>query len=145
MVIIRAMQERDVQTAAELEEEIFSQPWSRQGFLESLRLEHTVFLVAEEEGALSGYAGMYFAVDEGEIVNVAVAPGRRGRGIGTMLMREMKRAAKERKLTTIVLEVRVSNVPAIRLYEKNGFERCGIRKDFYEFPREDAYIMRCGQ
>ena len=145
MVMIRAMREEDVDAAAKLEAEIFSQPWSRQGFYESLCLENTVFLVAEEEGELSGYAGMYTAIDEGEIVNVAVAPGKRGRGIGMMLIQKMKSVAEAGNITKIVLEVRVSNRAAIRLYEKNGFISCGLRRDFYEFPREDAYIMIYGQ
>lgn len=143
--MIRAMRKKDVDAAAKLEARIFSQPWSRQGFLDSLCLENTVFLVAEEEGELSGYIGMYTAVDEGEIVNVAVAPEKRGRGIGMMLMQKMKRAAQEGNIKRIVLEVRVSNQAAIRLYEKNGFISCGVRKNFYELPREDACIMIYGQ
>lgn len=145
MVIIREMQENDVGMVAELESRIFSQPWSSRAFLESLRLGNTVYLTAGEEGKLLGYAGMYTAMDEGEIVNVAVAPEKRGCGIGAMLIRELKRAAEARRIERIVLEVRVSNRTAIHLYEKAGFICCGIRKDFYEFPREDAYIMIYGQ
>lgn len=145
MIAVREMQPDDVQAAAELEKEIFSQPWSRQGFLDALQLENTVFLVAEEAGELLGYIGMYCALDEGEITNVAVAPQQRCRGIGGNLMEEIKKAALMRGLSSIVLEVRVSNHEAIRLYERNGFVNLGIRKGFYEMPKEDAYIMRYGQ
>lgn len=145
MIEIRAMQVEDTEVVAKLEKEIFSQPWSRQGFIDSLNMGNTVFLVAEEEKRILGYIGMYVAVDEGEITNVAVAADARCRGVGGMLVDAMKAEAKQRKLERIVLEVRVSNQSAIRLYEQKGFQNCGVRKGFYDFPKEDAYIMIYGQ
>lgn len=145
MITIRAMRESDVKAAAGLEKEIFSQPWSEQGFMDALQLDNTVFLVAEEKEKLAGYIGMYISLDEGEITNVAVAPAQRHRGIGGLLMKEMKKEAHQRAISRIVLEVRVSNDSAIRLYERNGFVNLGIRRGFYEMPKEDAYIMSCGQ
>ena len=108
-------------------------------------LGNTIFLVAEEEGRILGYIGMYLAMDEGEITNVAVMKQERQRGIGGMLLKEIKKEAERRAIARIVLEVRVSNASAIRLYEKEGFQNCGVRKNFYELPREDAYIMIYGQ
>lgn len=143
MSIIRSMRAEDATKVASLEAEIFSQPWSENAFLDSLRLLDTIFLVAEESGVIQGYIGMYLAVDEGEITNVAVDPACRRRGIGEGLLTEMKKRAADHKIARIVLEVRVSNEGAIRLYEKQGFSSVGIRRGFYEFPREDARIMVC--
>lgn len=145
MVTIRSMTSSDVDAVAKLEASIFSQPWSRQGFLDALRMEHAVFLVAQDEEEVVGYIGMYCSLDEGEITNVAVDSRKRCMGIGGMLIAAMKQEATQRGIAQIVLEVRVSNESAIHLYEKNGFVNQGIRKGFYELPKEDAYIMICGQ
>lgn len=145
MIAIRAMQAEDAEEVAVIESRTFSQPWSKQGFLDSLALEHAVFLVAEEDNRVLGYIGMYVSLDEGEITNVAVDSDARRRGIGAMLVEAMKKEAGLRGVTQIVLEVRVSNESAIRLYERNGFVNQGIRKGFYDMPKEDAYIMLYGQ
>ncbi len=145
MIAIRTMCPADVEAVAEIEERAFSQPWSRQGFLDALQLEGTIFLVAEENERILGYIGMYSAFEEGEITNVAVDVPARCHGIGGMLISEAKNKARQRGLSRIVLEVRVSNESAIRLYEKNGFVNQGLRKGFYDFPKEDAYIMIYGQ
>ena len=139
------MIEADCKKAAELEKETFSQPWSEQGFLDALARKENIFLIAEEEGELYGYLGMYQSLDEGEITNVAVRAEKRNAGIGFLLMQEAIKAAKEQGISQIVLEVRVSNVSAIHLYEKCGFVNCGVRKGFYDFPKEDAYIMLYNQ
>ena len=78
MITVRAMQVKDAEQVSELERAIFSQPWSYQGFVDSLSLPNTVFLVAEENNKILGYIGMYLSIDEGEITNVAVAPEMRG-------------------------------------------------------------------
>lgn len=145
MISIRTMEERDTEAVAELEAQIFSKPWSRKGFLDALHMEGTVFLVAEEDSKIAGYIGMYTAPPEGEITNVAVAPQMRCRGIGKSLIDGIKSEAKKHAVSSIILEVRVSNENAIRLYEKNGFTKQGVRKGFYELPKEDAYIMLYGQ
>lgn len=117
----------------------------RTGFFDALALSDTVFLVAEEENRILGYIGMYLSVDEGEITNVAVDPGARRLGVGQALLLQMKREARQRAVGRLVLEVRVSNASAIALYEKNGFSVAGVRKGFYERPKEDAYIMICSR
>ena len=141
MIQIREMQVKDADAAAAIEQQIFSQPWSRQGFLDAVNLANTVFLVAEENNRIVGYIGMYVAMEEGEITNVAVAPVERCHGIGGMLIAELLKIAENKGIARIVLEVRVSNDSAIRLYERNGFVQCGVRRGFYEFPKEDAYVM----
>lgn len=135
------MTKEDCAQVAELEKKIFSQPWSEQGFCDAIDMEQNIFLVAEEAGEVWGYIGMYQSLDEGEITNVAVAPEQRNTGIGWMLMQEALEKAKQQGIVQIVLEVRVSNASAIHLYEKCGFVSCGIRKGFYDFPKEDACIM----
>lgn len=145
MIAIRTMRPADVEAVAEIEERTFSQPWSKQGFLDALGIEGTIFLVAEENERILGYIGMYSAFEEGEITNVAVDVPARCRGVGGMLISEAKNKAGQCGLSRIVLEVRVSNANAIRLYEKHGFVNQGVRRGFYDFPKEDAYIMIYGQ
>ena len=138
---IRLMKEEDVPQVAAIEREAISPPWSEQSCLESLVLPHTLFLVAETEGEISGYCCCYRSLEEGEITNVAVRRKLRGRGIGEALLRELFRIGASEGIEAYTLEVRVSNETAIRLYGKLGFESAGIRKNFYEKPREDACIM----
>ena len=142
-MIIRTMQKGDVAAVAALEAQIFSMPWSAAGFADTLPREDVIFLVAYEQDELLGYVGIYYTLDEGEITNVAVAPAARRRGIARALLTELKQQLACRNVTQIVLEVRVSNEPAIRLYEQMGFSVLGVRKNFYEKPAEDAYIMVC--
>ncbi len=142
-MIIRTMQKGDVAAVAALEAQIFSMPWSAAGFADTLLRKDVIFLVAYEQDELLGYVGIYCTLDEGEITNVAVAPAARRRGIARALLTELKRQLACRNVAQIVLEVRVSNEPAIRLYEKLGFSVLGVRKNFYEKPTEDAYIMVC--
>ncbi len=142
-MIIRTMQKGDVAAVAALEAQIFPMPWSAAGFADTLPREDVIFLVAYEQDELLGYVGIYCALDEGEITNVAVAPAARRRGIARALLTELKQQLACRNVARIVLEVRVSNEPAIRLYEQMGFSVLGVRKNFYEKPTEDAYIMAC--
>lgn len=142
-MIIRTMQKGDVAAVAALEAQIFSMPWSAAGFADTLLREDVIFLVAYEQDELLGYVGIYCTLDEGEITNVAVAPSARRRGIARALLTELKQQLACRNVAQIVLEVRVSNEPAIRLYEQMGFSVLGVRKNFYEKPTEDAYIMAC--
>lgn len=140
-MLIRQMKSEDVFQAAEIEKKSFSMPWSPKGFRGALAYEDNIILVAEEEGRIAGYACVYVSFDEGELTNIAVEPEYRGRGIGLMLMKELKHRAEDKSVSKIVLEVRISNATAISLYEKCGFKNLGTRKNFYEQPVEDAYIM----
>lgn len=141
MTGLRKMRTADAFAVAELERRVFSRPWSERGFCDALNRSDTVFLVAEDADGVAGYIGMYEAAGEGEITNVAVAPEKRRAGVGYALLNRLLKIARERGIARIVLEVRVSNADAVRLYERCGFTRCGVRKNFYDFPREDAYLM----
>ena len=104
-------------------------------------MENACFLLAEEENAILGYCGLYMAADEGEIINVAVCPKFRKKGIGDLLLTALIEEGHRNGVCRFFLEVRVSNAAAICLYEKHGFVRQGIRKNFYQDIHEDAYVM----
>jgi len=140
-VMIRPMTEEDLLQVETIEQESFSLPWSFDAFKSTLDREDTLYLVAAEEDMIIGYCGMYISFDEGEVPNVAVKRSYRGRGVGEVMMSELLVRAEARGVSSVFLEVRKSNEAARRLYEKLGFESAGIRKNFYEFPKEDAVIM----
>ncbi|MCI8635410.1 MAG: ribosomal protein S18-alanine N-acetyltransferase [Eubacterium sp.] len=141
MLKIRKMTEADLDQAASIAAGSFSQPWDRQGFAEALPLENACFLVSVKYDVVLGYCGLYMAADEGEIINVAVRSDSQRKGIADQLMRSILAEGRAYGVRRFFLEVRVSNQAAICLYEKHGFVRQGVRKDFYILPKEDAYIM----
>lgn len=138
--MIKDFDKRHITDAVALEELCFSEPWSEKAFQDSISSPFSYFKVWEEE-KVDGYIGLYAVSGEGSITNVAVHPEKRGQGIGEKLVREAIRVGRELNLEYITLEVRESNVPARRLYEKCGFEEMGKRKSFYSKPREDAVVM----
>ena len=98
-------------------------------------------MCAPDEPRVVAFATVFFAPDEGQIVNVATHPDHRRLGAGRLLMEAIETDARRRGFTLLSLEVRVSNDPAIGLYKRYGFEVAGVRKGFYTAPREDAYVM----
>ena len=135
------MQEEDAAEAAAIESTIFTQPWSRDGFISSLSSPYTIYLVARQGGKIAGSAGLWRTFDEADITNIAVRPEMQGKGIGEMLLRSLMEQGRKEGIVRFTLEVRSSNEKAIRLYEKCGFASVGVRKNFYSFPTEDADIM----
>ena len=129
-MILREMLVDDLDQVMEIEEELFSVPWTKEGFLTFLMKENAMFLVVEEKGRILGYCGLLTVLDEGDVTNVAVRRDRQREGIGNFLMESMIR-----------LEVRAGNETAIRLYERQGFVRDGLRKAYYTDPTEDAVLM----
>ena len=142
-MMIRRMEKRDLLQVEAIETALFSDAWSEQGFEDTLNLPYAISLVAIDEtvDAILGYIIMYVSFEEGEISNVAVAKSAQNRGIGSALMQAILEKGLEESVTRFILEVRVSNTPAIALYKKFGFTEIGIRRDFYEKPREGALIM----
>ncbi len=138
---IRALTEADVQAVSKIEEETFSMPWKPEDFLEMVEADYAYYYVAETDGEIAGCCGIRNIVGEGEITNVVVAEKFRKQGIGRKLMEYMLKEAPKYGIGDCTLEVRVSNKPAIHLYESLGFKCEGIRPDFYEKPAEDALIM----
>lgn len=138
---VRRMREEDLDQVVEIENQIFSKPWSYESFKESLGLPNAVYLVCENNKEIIGYCGMYCILDEGDITNMAVKEQVRNKGIGYMLLCALVEEAKERDLHSMTLEVRRNNPAAFHLYKQLGFKPSGIRKNFYQLPTEDAVIM----
>jgi len=125
-----------------LERASFSDPWSEEMLLEELSLEARRYLGLFDEGVLIGYAGLFYCLQDGEILNIAVSKEHRRQGAGTHLLHELLLLAKGLALTEVFLEVRQSNLAAIALYERFGFVQIGIRKGYYEQPIEDAFLYK---
>lgn len=140
-IMIRKMIPEDLSRVCEIESDNFSVPWSEQSFLDSMEREDTVFLTAVADGAVAGYVGCYCVAGTGEITNVAVKDSMRRRGIGGLLLEKLYEEGALLECEEFLLEVRESNGPAIALYERQGFVKAGIRKNFYERPVENAVIM----
>ena len=140
MITIAKMSREHLSEVASIEEVSFSLPWSLES-LELMLTEQASALVALEDGRVLGYVGMMCVLDEGQIINVAVHPDARRRGVGRTLMEAAEAYAKERGIAFLSLEVRESNIAARSLYSSLGWEEQGIRKGFYSHPVENACVM----
>lgn len=140
-MIIRKIQEKDLNQVVEIEKQIFSQPWSEKSFSDSIKDDNNVYICAEIEGKIAGYCGIWNVAGEGQINNVAVHPSYRNQGIARQMLQYAMDICKDLGTISYTLEVRKSNEYAIKLYEKLGFINCGVRKNFYDYPKEDAIIM----
>ncbi|HZE93913.1 MAG TPA: ribosomal protein S18-alanine N-acetyltransferase [Gemmatimonadales bacterium] len=126
-----------------IEQAVFADPWSTQDFRDCV-MSDALFLVAEGNGAhaIAGYVVALDAADEGEILNLAVAPAGRRNGLGRALVEGVLEALAERGVRQVYLEVRESNAPARALYAAHGFREVGRRKQYYRRPVEDAIVLR---
>jgi ribosomal-protein-alanine N-acetyltransferase len=141
-MIIEKMNATHVPQIAELEKLCFSDPWSEKSIETELSCRLSVWLVALEGEQVVGYVGSQTVIDESDMMNIAVHPGFRRRGIAEALVAELEAALRQRGSRALTLEVRDSNAPAIALYEKLGFAQVGLRKNYYRNPKEDARILR---
>ena len=139
---IRQMTEADVAAVAALEGENFSRPWSYDAFFNTLSDENYIVMIAKETDALLGYCVLLCTGEEADITNVCTAPAARGKGVATGMLTALMDAGKSRGVTEFFLEVREGNVPARSLYTKLGFEEIGLRKNYYEEPKEHAVLMK---
>lgn len=140
-MVIRRMQERDVDAVTALEAASFTQPWLRHDFEEILTNPGRIYLVAVEGDTLLGGCMMTEIAGEGDISNVAVSEKYRRRGIARALLTELIRIGESRDIYDYTLEVREQNMAARRLYEGLGFVSEGIRPGFYDKPKDNAVIM----
>ena len=140
-MIIRNMKEKDIPQVCIIENETFSKPWKDHDFLASINSEDNIYLVVEWDEQIVAYCGLWGVIEEGHINNVAVVRTHQNRGIAYSMLEELIKRAREKSLESFTLEVRVGNVNAIKLYEKLGFKKIGIRPSFYDKPREDGLIM----
>lgn len=142
-VDIRVARSDDLEAVVEIERVAFGDPWTRRMF--STHLAQTGgndFLVAYDAGRIVGYAISQTVVDESELLNIAVDPAQRNRGIGARLLDAMMERCEVRGAADMWLEVRASNADARKLYAGRGFVAAGVRKSYYQAPREDAMVLR---
>ena len=141
-MILEKMNPAYVAQIAELEKICFSDPWSERSIASELDNKLAFWLVATEGETVAGYIGSQTVMDETDMMNVAVHPDFRRRGIAETLVTGLVEELKNNGSHCLTLEVRASNAPAIALYEKLGFSEIGRRKNYYRNPREDALILR---
>lgn len=139
--MIRRMSIEDVPAIADLEKLCFSDPWSEKSIASELSNPYSLWLVWEEEGKVLGYIGSQSVPPEADVMNLAVVPTARGRKIGSKLLTALCELLHSRGIDKLLLEVRVSNISAIRLYEGFDFQLLGRRPKYYVNPTEDALIM----
>ena len=140
-MIIRAWEEKDIPAIADIENKSFADPWTEEMLSDTLRFPVYHTFLAEEGGQVCGYGCLILLFEDAELANIAVAPTHRGQGVGKLLMEKMHDYAKTFGAERMLLEVRVSNQSAIGLYERYGYEKYGLRENYYA-DGEDAYLMQ---
>lgn len=139
---IRRMKEEDVPYVEALEAGNFSRPWSLAAFQKILSDENYIVLILRDKKALLGYCVLLCAGEEADITNVCTAPEARRKGVAAALLAALLKEGSKRAVKEYFLEVREGNEAARALYKKLGFEEIGIRKNYYEEPRENAVLMK---
>lgn len=130
----------DSEQIASLEKKCFSSPWSVSQIENEILKENVIFLVAKKDDDILGYISGQLIIDEFYISNIAVAEEYRNLKIGSEILKELINCLRNKKCVFATLEVRESNINAIKLYEKFGFTNLGLRRNFYSAPKENAYI-----
>lgn len=138
---IENLEENHIDEISEIEKQCFSSPWSQESIKGELTNLLAVWFVAMEKQTVAGYVGMHHVLDEGYINNVATKQEYRAQGVATKLLKKLIEYGHKNHMKFISLEVRISNVGAIKMYSNQGFKSVGIRKNFYSNPTEDAMIM----
>ncbi len=141
-MILRDMSDADLEAVLRIEQQVHAYPWTRGNFADALRSGY-LCKVAEQGHAMLGYAVMMRAVDEAELLDIAIAAQHQRQGWGMCLLQEILALARRLGLRRMVLEVRATNLAAIGLYRRAGFGNIGLRRDYYPAPggREDAILM----
>lgn len=137
---IRKADVSDSAMLSEFDSLVFSDPWSEKSFSESISNDSYIIIIVECEGKFAGYAAWSYIFDEANLDKIAVPEMFRKKGIGEYLLSESEKQLPE-CVTVFNLEVRESNIGAVHLYEKSGYEVLGKRKRFYRDPDEDALLM----
>lgn len=140
-IIVRELKVEDSAAVAEMEQQIFSDPWSEKSVMETVQQKQSVCFAAEKAGHLLGYLLAYHAADEAEIARIVVQKEARRQGAAGKLMQALEHYCEEHKMEKLLLDVRESNEAARSFYTKNGFVEDGIRQGFYTNPSEDAVLM----
>lgn len=137
---VRTMTDADLDQVLAIETVSFPSPWTREHFVAELESDHSFPYVAISDGKVVGYVCLMSLFEEAEILDIAVDPEQRGRGVAGALIQYAMMVASRKEAVSIRLEVRDSNSAAIALYEKLGFARAGVRSRYYE-GRDDAVLM----
>jgi ribosomal-protein-alanine N-acetyltransferase len=138
------MREEDLTEILTIERICFSNPWSQDTFrgeIQNKAISFPLVVIYPGEKKIIGYVIFWQIGDEAQINNVAIHPDYQGKGFGEQTLRYVLERLRENGIHFVSLEVRVSNLPALRLYRKLGFTVLGIRKEYYTNPVEDAYVM----
>ncbi len=141
-MILRDMDETDLDAVLRIENQVHAHPWTLGNFSDALRSKYQC-KVYEDDGVVRGYAVLMLAVDEAELLDIAIEAEQQRRGLGRRLLEEMMVLARRANKHRVVLEVRASNAAAIGLYRKAGFAEIGLRRGYYPAAdgREDAILM----
>ena len=140
---VRIAKSSDLDDIYDLDVQTFAMPWSKEALsYDILENDNAFVIVAEYEGEFAGYADIWTVLDEADLNSIAVRVDFRRKGIGDAIMLAMTEMLPANGVATINLEVRVSNMPAIKLYKKYGFNECGVRPGYYLDNGEDALIMK---
>lgn len=144
---LRPMQADDLDAIMQIEPTIYSHPWTRGNFSDSLNTGYSAW-VLEDNAEMIGYALMMMVMDEAHLLNLSIAKAQQKRGLGRYLLEHMIAISKRHKAANMFLEVRPSNISAIALYENMGFCEISVRRGYYpadpkisETGREDAILM----
>lgn len=140
-ICISPMRREDIPAVSQIEKDNYALPWSGTAFLDALERDGYLFLKAEENGVLAGYCGYLRSFEIAEITNVTVRKEYRRRGIARALLGSLMNTGRADGIERFTLEVRRSNESAIALYHSLGFLQEGVRRGYYESPREDALIL----
>ncbi|KUK10478.1 MAG: [SSU ribosomal protein S18P]-alanine acetyltransferase [Clostridia bacterium 41_269] len=139
---IQPMMPEHLDEVLKIEEVSFPSPWSKQAYLNELLFnDFAHYFVCTLKGCVIGYIGMWIVIDEGHITTIAVAPEYRGKRIAEKMLKFAADYAGKFGAEKLVLEVRVSNLSAQKLYRRMGFKNIGVRKEYYSDSREDAIVM----
>lgn len=140
---IKRMEKSDVDKVILIEEQAYGKHhWSKDSFLEELSNDLAKYFSAfDKNGELIGYAGCWQILEEAHITNIAVSPKFQRKHVGEVLLTTILENCYANLIKYVTLEVRVSNKPAIALYEKYRFKSLGVRKGYYQDNNEDALIM----
>ncbi len=138
---IELMNSSHVEGVFEVSKLSLKETWNKESIEKELSNKLAKYLVALDGANVVGFVGMWSVFDEGDITNIAVHPDYRKQGIGNLLMNNLISLCKKNKINSLTLEVRESNIKAQNLYKKHEFKEEGLRKNFYDNPKENAIIM----
>jgi ribosomal-protein-alanine acetyltransferase/tRNA threonylcarbamoyl adenosine modification protein YeaZ len=140
-ITLRRMGSEDVDAVAAIERQVFTDPWPESFFLSELAQRQVYARVAERAGSLAGYSVAWMGFGSGHLGNLAVGPEQRRRGVARALLADLFDEARRRNVTSLTLEVRVSNFEAQGLYRAHGFRLAGLRRGYYRDTGEDALVL----